>query len=75
MATTEFKQRVIFVVVFILLSIWAYHSLIAEQEDNARLATFNSTYEPGSDGYCIDSILYQHPSWSYDQAEEYLFGK
>ena len=74
MATTEFKQRVIFVVVFILLSIWAYHSLIAEQEDNARLATFSSTYEPGTDGYCIDSILYQHPSWSYDQAEEYLFG-
>lgn len=75
MATTEFKQRVIFVVVFILLSIWAYHSLIEEQEDNARLATFSSTYEPGSDGYCIDSILYQHPSWSYDQAEDYLFGK
>ena len=74
MATTEFKQRVIFVVVFILLSIWAYRSLLAEQEANTQLATFNSTYEPGSDGYCIDSIMYNHPSWTFDQAEDYLFG-
>ena len=75
MATTKFKQTCLFIVLFIACAIWAYHSLIAEQEANAQLATFSSTYEPGSDGYCIDSIMYEHPSWSYDQAEDYLFGK
>ena len=74
MVTTKFKQTTIFVVVCIASVIWAYHSLIAEQEANKQLATFSSTYEPGSDGYCIDSIMYNHPSWTYDQAEDYLFG-
>ena len=75
MATRKFKETVVLIVVFVLSAIWAYNSLLAEQEDNAQLEKFSSYYEAGSDGYCIDSILYVHPSWSYDQAEDYLFGK
>ena len=74
MATRKFKETVVLIVVFVLSAIWAYNSLLAEQEDNAQLEKFSSCYEAGSDGYCIDSILYVHPSWSYDQAEDYLFG-
>lgn len=74
MATRKFKETVVLIVVFVLSAIWAYNSLLAEQEDNAQLEKFSSYYEAGSDGYCIDSILYVHPSWSYDQAEDYLFG-
>ena len=70
----EFKTRVLFGVLCIVCSYWAYNSLISEQEMNAQLEKFSSSYEVGTDGYCIDSILYQHPSWSYDQAEDYLFG-
>ena len=75
MATRKFKETVVLIVVFVLSAIWAYNSLLAEQEANAQLEKFSSYYEAGSDGYCIDSILYVHPSWSYDQAEDYLFGK
>ena len=75
MATRKFKETVVLIVVFVLSAIWAYNSLLAEQADNAQLEKFSSSYEDGSDGYCIDSIMYQHPSWSYDQAEDYLFGK
>ena len=74
MATRKFKETVVLIVVFVLSAIWAYNSLLAEQEDNAKLEKFSSYYEVGSDGYCIDSILYVHPSWSYDQAEDYLLG-
>ena len=74
MATRKFKETVVLIVVFVLSAIWAYNSLLAEQEENAQLEKFSSYYEVGSDGYYIDSILYVHPSWSYDQAEDYLFG-
>ena len=74
MATRKFKETVVLIVVFVLSAIWAYNSLLAEQEANAQLEKFSSYYEAGSDGYCIDSILYVHPYWSYDQAEDYLFG-
>ena len=73
MLPTSKLGKAILCIVTIACMYFAYKSLLAEQLANAQLATFSSDYEPGSDGYCIDSIMYQHPSWSYDKAEDYLF--
>ena len=71
--TTKNKITVTLIVVVAIIS---YLALRSEAKFNEKYINhFYSTYEPGSDGYCIDSIMYEHPSWSYDQAEEYLFGK
>lgn len=71
----DYQKKVIFIIICIASVIWAYNSLLDEQKANEELTKFTSSYEIGTDGYCIDKILYEHPSWSYNQAEEYLFGK
>jgi len=34
---------------------------------------FHSRYEPGSDGYYVDTIAYENPTWSYEKCEDFLF--
>jgi|ADurb_Cas_01_Slu_FD_contig_41_2298934_length_462_multi_2_in_0_out_0_1 hypothetical protein len=36
-------------------------------------AGFTSYYDEGSDGYCIDTIAYENPTWSYEKCEDFLF--
>ena len=69
----SFKSRVLFGVVCIICSILAYNSIIAEQKADIQIDKFSSYYEVGTDGYCIDTIMYENPSWSYDKAEDRLF--
>ena len=72
---TKTKRVIVIIIVSCVLCILAHRACIAEQQADVEIAKFHSEYPVGSDGYCIDSIMYEHPSWSYDQAEEYLFGK
>lgn len=34
---------------------------------------FHSKYDRGSDGYLIDTISYENPTWSYEKCEDFLF--
>lgn len=34
---------------------------------------FVSTYEEGSDAYCIELTHFLHPNWTYEQVEAYVF--
>ena len=62
------------IIIGIVLSIIAIRFLlIEEQKANAEMNEFSSYYEEGTDGWCTDHILYEHPSWSYDKAEDRLF--
>lgn len=46
--------------------------LIASLSNN-KPKEFHSDYPRWSDGWCIDTTLYNHPDWSIIQAEDYLF--
>ena len=34
---------------------------------------FRSRYDRGTDGYLIDTISYENPTWSYEKCEDFLF--
>ena len=41
--------------------------------DTPNSKEFHSDYPRWSDGWCIDTTLYNHPDWTFLQAEDYLF--
>lgn len=51
----------------------AYNSLLAEQLANEKVDQFHTDCVEGSDCYYIELTMYNHPSWSYDKAEDYIF--
>ena len=51
----------------------AYNSLLAEQLANKEIDQFHTDCVEGSDCYYIELTMYNHPSWSYDKAKDYVF--
>ena len=66
-------KRVLIIIAVILSMVTVRFLLIEEQKANVEIGKFSSYYEEGTDGWCIDHILYEHPSWSYEKAEDRLF--
>ena len=66
-------KRVRIIIAVILSMVTVRFLLIEEQKANVEIDKFSSYYEEGTDGWCIDHILYEHPSWSYEKAEDRLF--
>ena len=67
-------MKKVLIIIGIVLSIIAIRFLlIEEQRANMEIGQFSSYYEEGTDGWCIDKIMYEHPSWNYDKAEDRLF--
>ena len=66
-------KRVLIIIAIILSMVAIRFLLIEEQRANMEIGQFSSQYEEGTDGWCIDKIMYEHPSWSYDKAEDRLF--
>lgn len=67
-------MKKVLIIIAVVLSIIAIRFLlIEEQRANMEIGQFSSQYEEGTDGWCIDHIMYEHPSWNYDKAEDRLF--
>ena len=66
-------KKAAIIIVIILSMVAIRFLLIEEQRANVEIGQFSSYYEEGTDGWCIDQIMYEHPSWSYDKAEDRLF--
>ena len=73
MLPTSKLGKAILCIVAIVCIYFAYNSLLAEQLANKQIDEFHTDCVEGSDCYYIELTMYNHPSWSYDKAEDYVF--
>ena len=73
MLPTSKLGKAILCIVTIACMYFAYKSLLAEQLANEEIDQFHTDCVEGSDCYYIELAMYNHPSWSYDKAEDYVF--
>ena len=51
----------------------AYHTVIVDGDTIDIPEGFYSIYPPYSDGWCRDLTKYNHPTWSDERIEDYIF--
>ena len=73
MLPTSKLGKAILGIVTIVCIYLTYNSLLAEQSANKEIDQFHTDCVEGSDCYYIELTMYNHPSWSYDKAEDYVF--
>ena len=73
MLPTSKLGKAILGIVTIVCIYLTYNSLLAEQLANKQIDEFHTDCVEGSDCYYIELTMYNHPSWSYDKAEDYVF--
>lgn len=70
----EDKDKWVFISICTIILFILMLTIAIGKYDYVKETEFSSEHEPGTDSYMEDSLSYAHPSWTYEQICDTLYG-